>query len=67
MASQDGKASAGRKVPKTERLVITSRQNPWELGGIGMELNGSNIIQMAEKGKKAASQLVVPDLLRRRS
>ena len=63
---QDRETSTSGKVPKTERLVVTGRQNPWELSCIWMELNRSNVIQMAEQSKEAASQLVVPDLSRRR-
>jgi hypothetical protein len=62
VACQYRKAGASRKIPKTQRLIITGRQNPWKLRGIWMELNGPNVIQVTEKGEETSPQLVVPNL-----
>ena len=47
VAGEDREAGAVLEVPKTEGLIIGRRQDPGILSGIGMELDGSDVIQMA--------------------
>mmetsp|Transcript_7017 Transcript_7017/g.15969 ORF Transcript_7017/g.15969 Transcript_7017/m.15969 type:complete len:205 (+) Transcript_7017:3226-3840(+) len=50
------------KIPQSQRLIITRRQNPWKLRSIGMELHSSDVIQMTQQCKEASSKFIIPNL-----
>lgn len=62
VAGQDTETSSLLKIPQPQGLIITGGQDPGKLRRVGMELDGANIIQMAQQGKETASQLVIPNL-----
>ena len=61
MPGQNAQTAPLVKVPQPQRLIVTSTQYPRELGGIGVKLDGADVVQVAEEGEEAATELVVPD------
>ncbi len=49
------------KIPQSKSLIVTRTENPREGAGIGVELDGADVIQMTEEGEEAPAELVVPD------
>jgi len=58
VAGEDRETGAVLEVPKAEGLIVGRRQDPGILRGIGMELDGSDVIQMAQEGEEASSELL---------
>lgn len=58
VTSEDGNASTTLPVPDSNRLIIRGRQDPRLLV---MEVDCSNIVEMAIEGVVASPRLVVPD------
>mmetsp|Transcript_11249 Transcript_11249/g.32344 ORF Transcript_11249/g.32344 Transcript_11249/m.32344 type:complete len:424 (-) Transcript_11249:228-1499(-) len=62
VSRQDAEACATLEVPQPQGLIIGRTEDPWELGRVGMELDGADVIQVAQQCEEAASELVIPDL-----
>jgi hypothetical protein len=58
VTGQNGQAGTALVVPETQRLVITSAQNPRVRV---VELDRTDIIQMTKEGKETTAEFVIPD------
>lgn len=59
VTSESHKALARLPIPNPDHLVIRGRENPRSLS---VELNSTDVVEMAKEGEHTASALVVPHL-----
>lgn len=62
MPGQYTQAGSLIEVPQSQCLIITRRQDPRILCGIGVKLNCTDVIKMTQQGEKTSAQFVIPNL-----
>lgn len=62
MPRQNTQTGPLTKIPQPQRLIVTRTQNPGELTGIGMKLNGANVVQMSQECEETTAEFVIPHL-----
>ena len=60
VTGENGQTSPLFKIPQSERLIITRTQNPTKVIRIGVELYGTDVVEVTEEGEEAAAEFVVP-------